>query len=317
MKAAIVRHTGQLPSYGDFEEPVLQDGERLITVTAAALSPLVKSRASGTHYSATGHFPFVVGVDGVGLNDQGERIYFALPRPPFGSMAEHTVVSSRQCIPLPDELDDITAAAIANPGMSSWMAYRERAMLQIGETVLINGATGVSGRLAVQIAKHLGAKKVIATGRNLDALQSLSSLGADVTISLLQEKDALEANFREHFSDGVNIVVDYLWGESAEILLTAAAKANKGPLRFVQVGAVSGANISLPAAVLRSSAIEMMGSGIGSVPLNRMVRAISDLLNAATSARLQIATTPMALSTVESIWDTNDSASRVVFTMDL
>lgn len=74
-------------------------------------------------------------------------------------MAERTVVASVQCLAVPDDLDDITAAAIVNPGMSSWMAYRERAKLNAGETVLINGATGIAGRLAVQIAKHLGAKK--------------------------------------------------------------------------------------------------------------------------------------------------------------
>ena len=87
-------------------------------------------------------------------------------------MAEATVAPSASCLPLPDDLDDVTAAAIANPGMSSWAAFKERAKLKAGETVLVNGATGAAGRLAVQIAKHLGAKKVIATGRNAEALKS-------------------------------------------------------------------------------------------------------------------------------------------------
>ena len=96
------------------------------------------------------------------------RVYFVLPRAPYGSMAEQAVVPSAHCVPLPDELDDVTAAAIANPGMSSWAAYTERARLKAGETVLVNGATGTAGRLAVQIAKYLGARKVIATGRNAE-----------------------------------------------------------------------------------------------------------------------------------------------------
>src|SRR5271156_5594833 len=155
MKAAIVRGAGQTPAYGDFSEPLPTSGESRIAVTAAALSPVVKSRASGTHYSASGQFPFVVGIDGVGRLDDGRRVYFVLPKAPYGSMAERAVVASAQCIALPDELDDVTAAAIANPGMSSWVAYQERAGLKAGETVLVNGATGTAGRLAVQIAKHL------------------------------------------------------------------------------------------------------------------------------------------------------------------
>jgi NADPH:quinone reductase-like Zn-dependent oxidoreductase len=128
------------------------------------MSQVVKSRASGAHYSSSGKFPFVVGIDGVGRLDDGRRVYFILPRAPYGGMAQQTVAPSAQCLALPDELDDVTAAAIANPGVSSWAAYTERAKLKAGETVLVNGATGAAGRLAVQIAKHLGAKKVIATG---------------------------------------------------------------------------------------------------------------------------------------------------------
>jgi NADPH:quinone reductase-like Zn-dependent oxidoreductase len=170
MKAAIVVEAGKTPIYGDFKEPVPESGEVEIRVSAAALSNVVKSRASGTHYSSSGQLPFVVGIDGVGCIEDGRRVYFALPRAPFGSMSEKTVVRSSQCVSLPDDLDDVTAAAIANPGMSAWAAFKERAQLTVGETVLVNGATGTAGRLAVQIAKYLGARKVVATGRNADAL---------------------------------------------------------------------------------------------------------------------------------------------------
>ena len=241
MKAAIVWGAGQTPVYGEFGEPAPSEGERRIAVTAAAVSQVVKSRASGAHYSSSGQFPFVVGIDGVGRLDDGSRVYFIGPRAPYGSMAERTVAPSAQCLPLPDDLDDVTAAAIANPGMSSWAAYSERAKLQAGETVLVNGATGAAGRLAVQIAKHLGAKKVIATGRNADALKSVEALGADVTIPLVEDEAALEESFREQFALGVDVVIDYLWGKSAERLLIAGAKAGRDavPIRFVQIGAVS------------------------------------------------------------------------------
>jgi NADPH:quinone reductase-like Zn-dependent oxidoreductase len=315
MKAAIVREAGKTPVYGDFKEPNSASGENRITVTAAALSPLVRGRASGTHYSSSGDLPFVVGVDGVGRLDNGKRVYFILPKAPYGSMAEVAAAPSDQCLSLPDELDDVTAAAIANPGMSSWAAYKERAKLQAQETVLVNGATGAAGRLAVQIAKYLGAKKVIATGRNSEVLQSLKSIGADVVIPLTEDADALEDAFKEQFAAGVDVVVDYLWGKPAELLLIAGAKAGPEavPIRFVQIGSVSGTNITLPSAALRSSAIVLMGSGLKSVPLKRLINAINGVFQAAIPGRFKIATQPIPLSEVERAWTIDDSKKRTVF----
>jgi NADPH:quinone reductase-like Zn-dependent oxidoreductase len=318
MKAAIVRGAGQTPVYGDFTEPVPSPGENRVTVTAAAISHVVKSRASGAHYSSSGQFPFVVGIDGVGLLDDGSRVYFVMPKAPYGSMAERTVIPSAQCLPLPDGLDDVTAAAIANPGMSSWAAFTERARLKAGETVLVNGATGTAGRLAVQIAKHLGAKKVIATGRDAESLSSVAALGADMTIPLVESEAALEKSFKEQFAEGVDVVIDYLWGKSAERLLIAGAKAGADavPIRFVQIGSVSGPDITLPSAVLRSSAIELMGSGIGSIPLDRLVDAIGALLQATAPGGFEIAAKPVPLSDVERAWAEDDSKRRTVFTID-
>jgi NADPH:quinone reductase-like Zn-dependent oxidoreductase len=317
MKAAIVMGAGQTPVYGDFSEPAPSAGESRIAVTASAISQVVKSRASGRHYSSSGRFPFVAGIDGVGRLDDGSRVYFVLPRAPFGGMAERTVAPSTQCLPLPNELDDVTAAAIANPGMSSWAAYTERAKLKAGETVLVNGATGTAGRLAVQIAKHLGAKKVIATARNAEALKSVAALGADVTIPLVDDETALEERLKEQFAQGVDVVIDYLWGRSAERLLIAGAKAGKDamPIRFVQIGSISGPDIALPSAVLRSSAIVLMGSGIGSIPFNRFVHAIDGVLRATAPAGLKIAANPVPLSDVEQAWPRDDSARRTVFTV--
>jgi len=318
LKAAVVLGAGQSPLYGDMSEPLPSAGESRVSVTAAAISHVVKSRASGTHYSSSQQFPFGVGIDGVGRLDDGRRVYFVLPRAPYGSMAERTVVRSTQCVPLPDDLDDVTAAAIANPGMSSWAAYRERARLKPGETVLVNGASGTSGRLAVQIARHLGAKKVIATARNADALESIAALGADVTIPLVEDVGALEVTLKEQFAAGVDVVIDYLWGPSAEQILIAAAKAGRDavPIRFVQIGSTSSQDITLPSAVLRSSAIELMGSGIGSIPLDRIVSAISELLQATGPAGLQIDTTPVPLPDVERAWREDDSRRRTVFTVN-
>jgi NADPH:quinone reductase-like Zn-dependent oxidoreductase len=318
MKAAIVVEAGKAPIYGDFKDPVSENGEVRVTVSAAALSNVVKSRASGAHYSSSGDLPFVVGIDGVGHLDDGRRVYFVLPRGPFGSMSDNTVVRLSQCVSLPDELDDVTAAAIANPGMSAWAAFKERARLTAGETVLVNGATGTAGRLAVQIAKYMGARKVVATGRNVDALNALSVLGADVTIPIGDAGDEFEDALKQQFDgDGIDVVLDYLWGQSAERVIIAGAKAGKEavPIRFVQIGALSAPNITLPSAALRSSAITLMGSGINSIAVDRLVKSIDELMQATVPGGFKIATKILPVSEVEQVWAAAESMPRIVFQM--
>jgi NADPH:quinone reductase-like Zn-dependent oxidoreductase len=316
MKAAIVREPGKTPVFAEFDEPAPQPGQELIAVTASSLNHVTRSRASGSHHTAPGDFPAVVGIDGVGRTQDGRRVYFVLPEAPFGAMAEKTVVEAERCIALPDGLDDVTAAAMAIPGMSSWAALEERAHLVAGENVVVNGATGASGRLAVQIAKHLGAKKVIATGRDAAALGQVKALGADVTIPLLQSSEDLERAFKKEFAaDGVHVVLDYLWGHSAETMIVALAKTadDTVPIRFVQIGALSGGTIALPSAALRSSPLLLMGSGIGSISLPAMAGAIRGVLQAAGPAKLQIRTETVPLADVEKTWNKDNSKSRIVF----
>jgi NADPH:quinone reductase-like Zn-dependent oxidoreductase len=305
MKAAIVVEAGKTPVYGEFKEPVPANGEVRVTVSAAALSNVVRGRASGTHYSSRGELPFVVGIDGVGNLDDGRRVYFLLPKAPFGTMAEKSVIRRDQCVPLPGDLDDVTAAAIANPGMSAWAALRERARLNAGENVLINGATGTAGRLAVQIAKYMGARKVVATGRNAEALKEVAALGADRTIELEDCGDRFENALIEQFGrDGIDVVLDYIWGASAERIMIAGAKAGKDavPIRFVHIGAMSAPNITIPSAVLRSSAITLMGSGIGSIPADKIVKSIGELMQAVIPGGFKIATRIFPLSEIEQAW---------------
>ncbi len=316
MKAAIVMAPGKTPIYADFDDPVPQSGEELIIITASALSHVTKSRASGSHYTSPGGLPAVVGVDGVGRTRDGRRVYFVLPKAPFGGMAEKVAVRQEQCVPLPDDVDDVTAAAVAIPGMSSWAAFQQRAHLVAGENVLINGATGAAGRLAVQIAKYMGAKRVIATGRNVEALGQLKSIGADVTIPLTRSPEELETAFKEQFGgEGVDVVLDYLWGQSAETLIVAAAKAGKDavPIRFVQIGALSGGTITLPSAALRSSSLVLMGSGIGSIPLEGMLGAIDGEMQAVVPAKLKIKTEIVPLAKVGESWNKDSGHDRVVF----
>jgi len=323
MKAAIVKAPGSVPVYGDFDEPVAGNEQTIVTVSASALSQLTKSRASGAHYSSGAPFPVIAGTDGVGRTTEGDRVYFALPEAPFGALAEKSLVRAQHCIPLPGNLDDITAAAIANPGMSAWAAMIERAHLKAGETVLINGATGTAGRLAVQLARYLGAAKVIATGRNEDELEQVKTLGADVTIPFTlgalhpSGVKRYEEALRREFANGIDVVVDYLWGESARTIIAAIAKfvEDATPVRFVHVGGASGEeSIDLPGAGLRSSPIVLMGSGYKSVPLPALLGAAKSVFDATIPARLQIATKTIPLSDVEEYW-LSPGKPRVVFTL--
>lgn len=204
---------------------------------------------------------------------------------------------------------------MANPGMSAWAALVKRAGMVAGETVLINGATGSAGQLAVQIARFLGAKKVIATGRNA---QALAALDADVCINLTEDEPTLRARFSEQAAQQIDVVVDYLWGHSAEIMLPALAKHSPGhaPVRYVQVGSLAGSGIALNAAVLRSAPLQLMGSGIGSLSMPQLLAATGEMLQAAVAGGFTIATTPLPLADVASAWPQDNSQKRTVFMID-
>lgn len=315
MKAAVVFDLNEGPIWADFTEPQPAAGYTLIDVRAAAISHVVKGRASGRHYSFDGTLPFVVGIDGVGMTSDGHRVYFAFPSAPFGSMAQRAPVALQNCLPLPDALDDISAAAMANPGMSAWAALVKRAQFQAGETVLINGATGSAGQLAVQIARYLGAKKIIATGRNT---QALAALAADECIDLTADEQTLNAQFAAASAGQIDVVVDYLWGRSAELLLPMLAKYTPGdkPVRYVQVGSLAGADIALNGAVLRAAPLQLMGSGIGSLTMPQLLAATGEMLQAAVPCHFTIATTPLPLRDVAAAWPRDNSQKRTVFTLD-
>jgi NADPH:quinone reductase-like Zn-dependent oxidoreductase len=324
MKAAVVTAPGKAPVYGDFQTPIAKPGEELILVRASALSQFTKSRASGSHYSSDRAFPAVAGSDGVGITQDGRRVYFVMPEAPFGALAELCPVPSNQCVELPDSLHEVTAAAIANPGMSAWAALVERAHLVAGETVLINGATGTAGRLAVQLAKHLGAGRIIATGRNQGELEEVKKLGADIvipfTLGTLHPSGAkdYENALKQVFASGIHVIIDYLWGESAKTVIVAIAKAvdDGTPVRFVHVGGASREeNIDLSGAALRSSAIMLMGSGVKSVRFSVLLQAIKSVFEAIQPAGLKIATKVVPLSEVEEVWEKAEGKPRVVFSI--
>lgn len=318
MNAAVVTSFDAPPRFGAFEDPVAGEGELLVNVTAAGLHPIVKSLANGSHYGSTGVFPFVPGVDGVGRLADGRRIYFGATRPPFGTFAERTITSAKMFLELPDGLEDAAAAGLANPAMSSRAALTARAKFVAGESVLILGATGVAGQLAVQIAKRMGARRVIAAGRNPAALEKLKALGADAVISLEQEKAALVNAFRAEIAgDGVDVVLDYLWGAPAESVLAAIAQkglSHSSPrIRFIQVGNSAGPTITLAGATLRSSGLELLGSGFGSASLAEIFAAVAEFFKEAAKSPFEVDIKTVPLKDVDAVWGGVEQGTRIVF----
>ncbi|XZF15829.1 quinone oxidoreductase family protein [Chitinophagaceae bacterium MMS25-I14] len=310
MKAAVMYRKGALPEYADIEEPVPHgDDEQLITVKAAAIKHIDRSVASGSHYSTEEKKNArVIGGDGAGVLADGTRV-FALGV--SGMAAEKAVIEKSRMVKLPDGIDYATAAALPNAVAGSAMALRYRAAIQNGETVLINGATGFTGKIAVQIARLYGAGKIIVTGRNEQSLASLLSLGADEIISLKQSDEDFEKRIKDiHHHTPVDIVIDYLWGRTAELIL--ASLKGKGSFthrtRFVSIGAVTGDIIQLSAENLRSVNLSLSGSGLGSWTKEQMQALFTDILpemfQLAAEGKLKADTVNIKLEDINKLWDT-------------
>lgn len=316
MKAAVVNVKGEMPQYQHFSEPVAGDGEAIVQMQAAGLHPIVKGLASGQHYASGGALPAVVGIDGVGMLD-GKLVYCFSARNPYGTMAERTVVKRAACIPIPDGIEATHAAAIVNPGMSAWLSLKLRAELIPGETVLILGATGVAGQLAIQAARYLGAKKIIAVGRNSEVL---ATLGADAIITLTESEEAVQEAFTAQLQDGgIDVVINYLWGQPTELFLSALAKCFRPDstrrIRMVEVGAMAGNTITLPASILRSVDLHLSGSGFGSVPIEQIMASIPTFFDLAAEGHLRVAVQPVPLAEVTAAWSAVEKGKRIVFTV--
>ncbi|MFF8562672.1 zinc-binding alcohol dehydrogenase family protein [Streptomyces albidoflavus] len=313
MDAAVLHTLGKPPRCEQFPEPEAGEGEVIVRVRAAALNPSTKAVAGGGHFATSGALPAVVGLDGVGVLEDGSRVFFGGPRKPYGSMAQATVARQAFCWPVPDGVDDVTAAALPNPAMSSWVPLEYGARLKEGETVLVLGATGAAGRLAVQIAKHCGAGRVVAAGRNQAVLDTLADLGADATVSLNgTEEEITEAFVAAGGEDGFDVILDYLWGKPTEALLKAMTRSdfhlkNSGP-RLVQIGESAGPDISLSAGTVRSAGLSIIGSSFP--PPQAFLDMFNRLMAAAAAGEIRIDTRAVPLAEIEGAWQAEDTDGK-------
>jgi NADPH:quinone reductase-like Zn-dependent oxidoreductase len=321
MKAAVVEAFGRPPVYADFSDPSPRDGAVVVTVEASALTNLTRGLMSGSHYaSGEIQLPAVAGVDGVGRLADGRRVYTGALAP-FGMMAERALINPDAATPLPETIDAVTAAAIPNPGLSAWMTLDHAAAVKPGSHVLVLGATGVTGSVAVQLAKSVfGAQRVVAAGRNVERLQWLRGVGADDVIAL-GEEDLGARVAAAHAEQPFDAVLDYLWGEPAETVLSALGRLAGAfhATRFVQIGAMAGPTANVPAGVLRGAGITLSGLGMGSLPVEVLIGARTEglprLLAMVAAGELQIETKQRPLADVADAWARPEpSGTRVVLT---
>lgn len=317
MRAAVVTSFGTPPACQDFPTPTPRaPHEALVDVIASGLHPRVRSQASGSHYTSTGELPLVPGIDGVGRAPDGSLRYFVLPDTPMGAMAEHTVVDLRRSVVLPGDSDPVLIAAAMNPAMSSWVALRQRMRFQAGQNVLVLGATGNAGQLAVQVAKHFGAGQIIAAGRNAGLLGALPALGATGTVLLGQDPDAIARGLGRAAADA-DVVIDYLWGEPAAAAITALVTNRADPaqpLTWIQIGSVAGSVAAIPSAALRAARLQIIGSGQGSVPTRDILAELPGLAAEITSGSFRIDARPVPLADVQTAWNDTGSGQRIVIT---
>jgi NADPH:quinone reductase-like Zn-dependent oxidoreductase len=303
MHAAVVRSFGTPPRFGTFPTPAASgEHEILVDVLAAGLHPRVRSAADGSHYTSDGTLPLVPGVDAVGRTAEGDLIYFVALDAALGTMAEQAVVDRRRAITLPQGTDPAAVAAAMNPAMSSWVALRRRVGFTPGGSVLVMGATGNAGRLAVQIAKHLGATRVVGAGRDQQRLDLLKGLGADEVVNLAGDDAATRLG---QAAGDVDVVIDYLWGPPAEqampALLTARTDRSKA-LHWVQIGSMAGQDITLPSFLLRAGNLNILGSGQGSLTTAGIVAELPSLAEEIAAGTLAIDALSVPLDQVEEVW---------------
>ena len=313
MKAAVVSSFDSAPRYQEFPAPIpAGEDELLVDVLAAGLHPRVRSQADGSHYTSTGELPLVPGVDGVGRGPDGLLRYFVLPDTTLGAMAEQTVIDPRRSIVLPAGADPVALAAAMNPAMSSWVALRQRVSFQPGQDVLVLGATGNAGQMAVQVARRLGAGQIIAAGRDAERLAALPALGATATVPL-GPSDTAERLAKA--AADVDVVLDYLWGPPAADAMVAIVtnRADRGkPLSWIEIGSVAGPTAEIPSAALRAARLQLVGSGQGSVSTREYLAELDVLAQEIAAGAIDVDARAVPLAQVEQAWAATGAKHRIV-----
>lgn len=311
MHAAVITDHAAPPSYAEFADPEPQDGEVVAEVRAAAVSNLVRALAAGRMYFGAARPPMIAGLDGVAQLPDGRLVYVPGVRGPWGVLAERAAVPLATARPVPDGLPATQAAAIVNAASASWLPLTRVLEPGASPTVLVLGATGASGSVAVPIAKHLGASRVVAFGRAGDKLERVRERGADLVLPIDGELDAALASVG---ADGVDIVLDFLWGDVAGAAMSTLTRTAPSPVRrldWINIGAVAGTTFPFDATFTRMADLHVWGSGAGAYSIERRSAAVDAALELAARGVVAVDIEERPLARIEATWS---EPGRLVYT---
>jgi NADPH2:quinone reductase len=312
VKAAVIRELGRPPELSDWTHP---SGDAIYEVSAVPLNPIDINIGAGRYFAGHPELPYVPGCEGVGRGPDGTRVYLfgaghGLSRD--GLLAERALAPADLGIPLPGAVSDEIAASCGIAGMAGWMPVAWRAPVRNDDRVLVLGATGTAGLVAVQAAKLLGAKRVVAVGRNAERLQRAAELGAHATVSL-EEGDLVTAFKEAAGGDGPTYIVDTLWGAPAVAALQAAAPG----WRFVQVGQSAGAEATVASAVIRGKMGELYGYTDFAVPKDEFREQYLRLVGHAAAGEISFDIETYPLERIAEAWErqANGAHAKIVITL--
>jgi NADPH:quinone reductase-like Zn-dependent oxidoreductase len=292
VRAAVLYELGTIPVFADFKEPQPDDGHEIIEVLLAGLNPVDLYIAAGLYGEL--ELPCVMGLEGIARREDGSRVYFEGPPAPFGAMAQFAPVDPAKLFPVPDGLDPGVAVALGIAGLSAWLPLTKRAHLEQGESVLVLGASGVVGQIGVQVARLLGAGRVVAAARHRPTLEKLLERGADEIVVL--EGDVAAALKAATGNGGYDVVLDTIYGPSLEAALQAAAQF----ARVVTVGASSGQSAEIPIRDLFGR--RLSGHSNRFAPLEHRREAYERMAAHALAGEIVIDVKQLPLSEVKAAW---------------
>ena len=293
MRAAVLHEVGAVPVFGDFKEPDASDGRKVLEVLLAGLNPADLAMAAGRYGEVS--VPRVVGLEGVARLPGGGRVYFSGIPAPFGAMAQYAPVDVASAFEVPDGLDAGLAVALGVAGLAAWLPLTWRANLQPGETVLVLGASGVVGQIAVQAAKLLGAGRVVAAARDRPTLEGLRDRGADELVVLGAGGDAQA--LEDAAGDGYDVVLDPVFGPVFEAALSATAPG----ARIVTIGASAGPTATLSIGGLFGRTV--MGHSNTQAPLDVRREAYERMARHAAAGEITVDVARVPLSHVSEAWE--------------
>jgi NADPH:quinone reductase len=293
MRAAVITELGSPPAVEEVPEP--ESGDGVVDILAAPLNPIDLAVAAGRNPAGHPPLPFVPGCEGVGTLD-GRLVWIyrngvGIAR--NGCMAEQVAAPEAAIVPVPEGADPALAGAMGIAGMAGWASLSWRVPVREDDVVLVLGATGTVGTVAVQAARVLGARRVVAAGRNRETLDRLP---ADAKVPL--DGDIVDA-FREACEGGPTLVFDPLWGEPA----AAAAEAAVQDARIVQLGQSAGATAPVTSAAVRFKGLEIYGYSNFNIPKNVLDREYARLVQHAMNGDIRVEIERVPLDDVATAWD--------------